>query len=323
MKPIYPILLLFLIAGCNSGKDAFDASGVFEADEVIISSEVAGKILQFPIEEGVQLKAGQEVGTVDCKNLSLQKAQVEASIDALSEKKFSAGPQNEIFKEQLKTQERQLATQREQLRILEREQLRLQNLVKANAAPSKQLDDMNGQVDVLKKQIETSQSQMDVSRRQIRSQDQQVGIQNRGILSEAKPLKERVAQLDDQLQRCIITNPTSGTVLVKYVKTNEVVTPGKPLYKLANLTEMTLRTYLTGDQLNQVKLNQTVKVLIDQNSDNYKELTGSIEWISDKAEFTPKTIQTKDERANLVYATKIRVKNDGYLRIGMYGEIRF
>jgi HlyD family secretion protein len=323
MKLLSPLILLVLVTSCTSKDDVFDASGVFEAEEIIISSEVAGKVLHFPIEEGSQLGANQEVGSIDCKNLELQKAQVEASIEALSEKQFSATPQNEIIKEQLITQEKQTATQAQQLQILEKEQTRLQNLVRANAAPAKQLDDIDGQINVLKKQIEASLSQKEVLKRQISSQNQQVAIQNRGILSETKPLKERIAQLNDQLQRCAITNPSAGTVLVKYIKTNEVVTPGKPLYKLADLSNMTLRIYLTGDQLTKVKLNQSVKVFIDQGQEELKELTGTMQWISDKAEFTPKTIQTKDERANLVYAAKVRIKNDGYLRIGMYGEIRF
>lgn len=318
----YAAIIALLLVACSSGEEQFDASGVFEADEIIISSEVAGKVLGFQQEEGDELKAGQVVGTIDCKNLSLQKTQVEYSIQALSEKKNSATPQNEITAQQLKTQEKQLATQLEQRKVLEKEQIRLRNLVNANAAPSKQLDDIEGQLAVLAKQIEATKSQTEVYRQQITSQKQQIAIQNRGIVSEAKPLQERVAQLDDQLQRCTITNPINGTLLIKYAKTNEIVTPGKPLYKLADLRTMTLRTYVSGEQLPQLKLNQPVKVLIDKGSDTYKEMKGTVDWISSKAEFTPKTIQTKDERANLVYAVKIKVKNDGYIKIGMYGEIK-
>lgn len=315
-------LSLLGLSSCNNSDQAFDASGVFEADEVVISSESMGKILSLEIEEGNTLKAGQAVGSVDCKNLNLQKAQVQASMEALSQKTNDASPQIQILKEQLVTQQRQIATQREQLRLLEREHKRLDNLVKAEAVPSKQLDDVDGQISVLKKQIETAEGQVAVVQQQIKSQQQQVSIQNRGVLSERKPLEERIAQFDDQLQRCTITNPVDGTVLVKYATTNEMTATGKALYKIADLTSLTLRAYITGDQLGKIKLNQPVKVFVDNGKDSYKEVSGVVTWISNKAEFTPKTIQTKDERANLVYATKIKVKNDGFLKIGMYGEVK-
>lgn len=321
-RSYFSLFLLISLAACKDGDQEFDASGVFEADEVVISSEAVGKILRFEIEEGSSLKAGQVIGSVDCKNLSLQKAQVEASIDALGQKTNDAAPQTQILREQLTTQQRQIATQREQLRILERERKRLDNLVKAEAVPAKQLDDVEGQIDILKKQIETTESQLAVVTQQIKSQQQQVSIQNRGVLSERKPLEERIAQFDDQLQRCNITNPMEGTVLVKYAAADEMTATGKPLYKIANLSTLTLRAYITGDQLSKVKLNQSVKVFVDNGKDDYKEVSGTVIWIASKAEFTPKTIQTKDERANLVYATKIKVKNDGYLKIGMYGEVK-
>jgi HlyD family secretion protein len=323
MNRTYLSLFLFIgLAACNGDNQEFDASGVFEADEVIISSESVGKILRFEVEEGTELKAGQVIGSVDCKNLSLQKAQVEASIDALGQKTNDAAPQTQIIREQLVLQQRQIATQREQLRILERERKRIENLVKAEAVPAKQLDDVEGQIDVLKKQIEATESQVSVLNQQIKSQQQQVSIQNRGVLSERKPLEERIAQMDDQLQRCSITNPIDGTVLVKYATADEMTATGKALYKIANLSTLTLRAYITGDQLAKIKLNQPVKVFVDNGKESYKEVSGTVTWIASKAEFTPKTIQTKDERANLVYATKIKVKNDGYLKIGMYGEVK-
>ncbi len=321
------ILLIGLVTSiflsCKSNDMESDASGVFEATEVVISSESAGKILQLAIEEGATLKAGQAVGNIDCQNLGLQKAQVEASIEALGQKQNDASPQTQILREQLITQQNQVATQKEQMRILEKEHVRLTNLVKAEAVPAKQLDDLEGQIDILKKQIITTESQAAVLRQQIKSQEQQVSIQNRGIMSERKPLQERVAQVEDQLKRCTIVNPFEGTVLVKYAEANEITAPGKALYKIADLSSLTLRAYITGEQLGKVKLNQTVKVLIDNGKEQFKEISGTIASISSKAEFTPKTIQTKDERSNLVYATKIKVKNDGFLKIGMYGEVKF
>ena len=306
----FPIVLLsvLILSACNNQNSKFDATGTFEADEVIVSSELAGRIDSFAVEEGQQVKAGKVVGTIDAVNLALQKEQVEASINALREKTLDVKPQIRLLQDQLAVQKSQLAT-------LERERQRTQNLLTADAATGKQLDDINAQIDVLK-------GQMQVTQQQIRVQQTATSTQNRGILSENKPLQKRVAQLADQLANANITNPINGTVLDKYAEQGEITAAGKALYKIADLSEMTLRAYITGDQLPQVRLGQQVKVLIDQ-GEKYKELPGTISWISDKAEFTPKTIQTKDERANLVYAMKVRVKNDGYLKIGMYGEVIF
>ena len=298
-----------LALGCKNGNDLHDASGVFEADEVIVSSEVGGKILMFKPDEGTRLSAGDSVVVIDATNIRLQKEQVEASIDALSDKTTDVGPQVQLLRDQLEVQETQMVT-------LERERQRFEKLVKADAATGKQLDDIISQIDQLKKQ-------MDVTRQQIKVQLTITGTQNRGVLSEKEPLGKRVAQLDDQLQRSVVVNPVNGTVLTKYAEAGEVTSPGKALYKVADLDIMRLKAYLTGDQLATVKLGQAVKVAVDNGKGSFRDYEGKITWISDKAEFTPKTIQTKDERANLVYAVKIDVKNDGYLKIGMYGEIRF
>ena len=311
------------IFSCKSNDQQFDASGVFDADEVIVSAEASGKILKLNIEEGASLKAGQEIGLIDGQNLSLQKSQVLASIDALGAKQNDASPQTQILHEQLSTQQAQVATQKEQLRVLDKERIRVQNLVKAEAVPSKQLDDIEGQIDILHTPVAHTVPHAAVPRQPLNSHAHPVSIQPSGLLSERKPLQERVAQFDDLLKRCTIINPNEGVVLVKYAEANEMTAAGKPLYKIADLSTLTLRAYISGDQLSKVKLNQTVKVLIDNGKDDYKELSGTVEWISTKAEFTPKTIQTKDERANLVYATKIKVKNDGFLKIGMYGEVKF
>jgi HlyD family secretion protein len=307
---------------CQSSESEFDATGVFEAEEIIVSAEATGKLLDFDISEGDILKTGQEIGRVDCKNIGLQKAQVQASMTALKLKQNDASPQIQILTKQIESQKAILATQNQQLKIMEKERQRFQNLVNDKAATAKQLDDITGQVEILKKQMESTQSQIGVTVQQIASQKEQVAIQNKGILSESQPLSVRVSQIDEQLGHCKITNPIDGTVLVKYAAAQEVTGMGKPLYKLANLETMTLRAYIAGTQLGQVKVNQAVKVFIDNGKD-YKEMSGTISWISSKSEFTPKTIQTKDERANLVYAAKIKVKNDGFIKIGMYGEVRF
>lgn len=300
---------LLAIAACSNKNGKFDASGTFEADEVIVSSELPGKILRLDAEEGQTFSKDSVVGVLDATNISLQKQQVEANIQALGEKTADVTPQVKLL-------ENQLAVQQSSLNNLLHEKTRIENLLKQDAATSKQLDDINAQVDVAKKNIAVTQQQINVQRNNI-------ATQNRSILSEEKPLEKRVAQLEDQLKRANIINPVSGTVITKYAEAGEITAAGKALYKIADLSTMTLRAYITGIQLSQVRPGQSVKVLVDNGADKYKELSGTITWISDKAEFTPKTIQTKEERANLVYAIKIKVKNDGYLKIGMYGEVKF
>jgi HlyD family secretion protein len=311
MKRILHLLTvagLSVILSCNGNANNFDASGTFEADEVIVSSELAGKILSFKIEEGMQLSNGSIVGTVDATNINLQQQQVEASISALYEKTADVTPQIQLL-------QNQLAVQQSQLDNLLHEKTRIENLLKSDAATGKQLDDINAQIDVASKS-------MNVTHQQINVQKNNIATQNRSILSETDPLKKRIAQLKDQAQRANIVNPINGTVITKYAEAGEVTSAGKALYKIADLSELNLRAYITGVQLPTIKINQRVKVLIDDGAKRFKEYSGVIIWISDKAEFTPKTIQTKEERANLVYAIKVKVKNDGYLKIGMYGEVK-
>jgi HlyD family secretion protein len=302
------LMASLLIIGCNRSESEFDASGTFEADETIVSSEMPGKILSFNVEEGMQIAKDSIVGSVDATNIDLQQQQVEASINALNEKMANVNPQVELL-------QNQLAVQQSQLDNLLHERTRIENLLKSDAATPKQLDDINSQIDVLKKGMAVTQQQINVKKNDI-------ATQNRSILSEAEPLRKRVAQLQDQQHRANIVNPVSGTVITKYAEAGEITSSGKALYKIADLSELNLRAYVTGVQLPTIKLGQQVKVMIDQGDKKYKEYTGNIIWISDKAEFTPKTIQTKEERANLVYAIKVKVKNDGYLKIGMYGEVK-
>jgi Multidrug resistance efflux pump len=305
MTRIVATALLF--AACNHNTPKFDASGTFEVDEVIVSAEQNGKILSFNVHEGQSIGQYDTVGIIDVENIALQKEQVQASIEALRDKTADVTPQVRLLQEQLAVQESQLAT-------LQRERTRTENLVKQDAATGKQLDDIVAQIDVLQKQ-------MNVTRQQIAVQQNNIYTQNRSVLSEKKPLEKRVAQLNEQLDQSKIVNPVKGTVLTKYAQAGEVTSVGKALYKIANLDTLTLRAYISGSQLPQIKLGQTVKVMIDSGAKAYREYPGTITWIADKAEFTPKTIQTKEERANLVYAIKVKVKNDGYLKIGMYGEM--
>lgn len=303
------LLIAVVFSACNNGKEKFDASGTFEADEVIVSSELNGKILALNAEEGAVLSKDSIVGTIDAVNISLQKEQVEANIQALKEKTSDVTPQVKLLQDQLSVQQTQFEN-------MQHEKSRIENLLKQDAATGKQLDDINYQADALQKQMKVTQQQINV-------QKSNVATQNRSILSEGRPLTKNIALLEEQLSKSRIVNPANGTVLTKYAEPGEITSAGKALYKIADLSVITLRAYISGTQLSQIKLGQTVKILVDDGKDKNKELPGKVTWVSDKAEFTPKTIQTKDERANLVYAIKIKVKNDGFLKIGMYGEVKF
>jgi HlyD family secretion protein len=292
----------YLIAGaalltvsCGKKGPAFDASGSFEAEETVISAEATGVIRAFSIEEGKTLKAGESVGYIDSTQLYLRKKQLEAQIAAVLSRRPDVNTQ--------------LAALEEQLSTLEREQKRVANLLKSEAATQKQLDDINAQLAVTKKQMEAQRSTLSIT--------------STGIGNEARPLELQIDQVKDQLARCRIVNPVAGVVLAKYARPFEVAAPGRALYRIADLSTMNLRAYVTGEQLAKVKLGQEVKVFTDSGEGKMKESTGTVTWINDKAEFTPKTIQTKDERANLVYAMKVKVPNDGTFRIGMYGEVKF
>jgi HlyD family secretion protein len=287
--------MAIVLAACSDAATISDASGTFEAEEVIISSEVSGAIRELKTDEGKNVKAGELLGWIDSTQLYLKKKQLQAQIRAVLSKRPHIVTQ--------------LAALQEQLKAAEREQQRVQNLFRAEAATQKQLDDINAQVDVIRRQIDAQRSSLDIS--------------SQGLVSETLPLSAQIEQLEDQLQKSKIINPLAGTVLATYAETHEVVSPGKPLYKVADLSYLDLRAYITGGQLPALKLGQKVKVLADDGDGGYKTYEGTVTWISSKAEFTPKTIQTKEERADLVYAIKVRVKNDGYLKIGMYGEVKF
>ncbi len=320
------IAIIFIginLTSCSNNESTHDATGTFESTEIIVSSEANGKVLSFTIEEGSEVKANQEVGVIDGTNLELQKNQVLASMDAIQQKQNDAGPQIEILKRQLNAADLDINTLMTQLEVIVIEQNRLKNLYKSEAATKQQLDEINGQVDILNKQILAAKSKKEVMNAQIQSARDVVKIQNRGISSEKKPMQEQIAIINNQLSKTKVLNPIDGTILTTYINAGEFVTIGKPLYKLADITEMDLRAYITGNQLPGVNIGQNVAVYIDNADGGDKSYTGQIAWISDKAEFTPKTIQTKDERSNLVYAIKIKVKNDGFIKIGMYGEVDF
>ena len=287
--------LLALFSACGNGAPKYDATGTFETTEVLVSAEASGRLLYFDIEEGMLLKAGEEVGVVDTVQLYLKKLQLEASIKSVEEQR------PDILK--------QVAATKEQISAAERERNRVANLLKVGAANQKQLDDAEDQLEVLRKQLVAQNSTLSNSHQSLTWQSSSVGIQ--------------VAQVEDQLKKCHITSPITGTVLAKYAEAGELTAMGTPLFKVADTEQMYLRAYITSEQLSQVKLGQKVTVFSDYGTDEHKQYPGVVTWISDTSEFTPKTILTKNERANLVYAVKIAVHNDGLLKIGMYGGVEF
>lgn len=284
-----------LFSACGNGAPKYDATGTFETTEVLVSAEASGRLLYFDIEEGMLLKAGEEVGVVDTVQLYLKKLQLEASLKSVEEQR------PDILK--------QVAATKEQISAAQRERNRVANLLKVGAANQKQLDDAEDQLEVLRKQLVAQNSTLSNSHQSLTWQSSSVGIQ--------------VAQVEDQLRKCHITSPITGTVLAKYAEAGELTAMGTPLFKVADTEQMYLRAYITSEQLSQVKLGQKVTVFSDYGTDEHKQYPGVVTWISDTSEFTPKTILTKNERANLVYAVKIAVHNDGLLKIGMYGGVEF
>lgn len=311
MKPLYFsfVTLALLALSCQRSAPKADAYGNFEADELIVGAEASGKIIQFSVEEAQTLNAGTVVGRIDSTQLVLKVAQLKANIRAVAAKSPAISAQLAVFEKQLNANKQQLAT-------LQREKQRIENLLKKDAVVPKQLDDLNAQ-------IEQVQRQMDVVLEQRSASDANLNTQKNGLLAEILPIQDQIAQIEDQIAKCKIVNPIDGTVLTKLAEAGEVTSFGKPLYKIANLQQIILRAYIAGDQLGSIKVGQEVKVSIDGPDKTMRDFTGKISWVSSKAEFTPKIIQTKDERVNLVYAIKILVPNDGTLKIGMPAEVHW
>lgn len=283
-----------VMAACTTGEKEYDATGTFEATETTVSAEQSGTLLTFDIEEGDSVVAGREVGLIDTTQTWLQIQQAIAS--------------KAVYQSQKPDMEAQIAATRQQLAKARREQQRYQELVADGAAPSKMLDDAANQVKVLQRQLEAQISALTTQHTTLNSQSSAVDVQ--------------VSQLRDKLRKCHIVVPLSGTVLEKYVEQDEFVAVGKPLFKLADTRQMFLRAYVTSAQLQHIKVGRQVKVFADYGNGQKKEYAGTVSWISSRSEFTPKTILTDDERADLVYAVKVAVVSDGYIKIGMYGELK-
>lgn len=303
MKTTIRIFLLPLMAGilsvtvtsCKDTDGANDASGTFEATEVTVSSEASGRIVSLDVQEGGILSAGQTCGMVDTVMLYLQKRQLEAGVEAAMSR--------------YRDMKTQTAYIREEIEVNRREADRVRNLIAADAANTKQLDDINSSIRLLETRLAATEADI---------------IQNNAAAeAEAASYRAQIDQIEESLRRCRIVSPVDGTVLVKYAEAGELASAGKPLFKVADLHRMNLRAYITASQLTSVRIGQKVKVYADSGDKGVREYEGTVSWISDQSEFTPKTIQTRDERANLVYAIKVSFENDGYVKIGMYGDLKF
>lgn len=292
MKRIVYIAAVVLAASCGTEAE-FDAQGTFEATEVVVSSEATGRILNFEVEEGMAVEANQMVGAIDSVQLHLQRKQLVAQQSAL------LGSRPDV-KKQVAALREQIAKQNEELR-------RVENMLKDGAATKKQKDDIEAQIKILESQLDATLSTLDKN--------------TSTINNNSAALEAQIAALDDRISKCRIISPVGGTVLVKYAEAGELASVGKPLMKIADLDNIYLRAYFTSDQLAKVNLGDEVKVVADFGGEERYDYTGRVAWISSESEFTPKTIQTKDSRANLVYAVKIAVENDGRLKIGLAGEV--
>lgn len=302
-------LLAAAFISCSNDKNDYDASGIFETTEVIVSAKSAGELVRLGVEEGQTLKAGDVVGSIDANQLELKKTQLDANKKQLGSNK--AATNSHVL-----DLEKQVAGIQQQIKNAQNEKARYQALLKDGAATRKQVDDIQYQISVLQKQLAATKEQIQASNQSFSSQSSGIDAQMQGVDAQK-------AQIDDQIANTLVKSPIDGTVLAKYAEQGEYAAPGKALFKVADIGNMKLRAYITAGQLTALKLGQKVKVYADQGEKGRKEYEGTVTWISDRAEFTPKTIQTRDERANLVYAIKIAVRNDGLIKRGMYGDVKF
>ena len=284
-----------VLTGCNANRSGYDAEGYFESMEVTISAESSGKILYFNAEEGADVEAGTLLGCIDTVQLYLTRMQLAKSAESVLKNRPDIAKQVQAMKEQLKT--------------LEREKDRVARLLADGAATQKQMDDIESQIAVMEVQLDAQETALENSVSSLDAQSSSIGMQ--------------IAQIDDKLAKCRISSPVSGTVLTKYAEAGEFVAAGRPLFKVADLDRVYLRAYVTSAQLSEIKIGQQVKVYSDYGKGYSKEYPGTVTWISSQSEFTPKNIQTDDERRNLVYAIKVAVGNDGLIKLGMYGGIVF
>lgn len=291
---LIPAVAAMMLTACGDKDAEYDASGVFETTEVIVSAKGTGEIVSLNIEEGQTVKADQLLGELDMTQLTLKRQQLNAGKDAAASRRLDTG--------------RQVASLRQQIANLKAEHARFKALLKDGAATQKQVDDIGYQIATLQKQLAAT--------------NEQVSTSNRSIDGQSTGFDAQIGQVDDMMRQARITSPIDGVILSKYAERGEYAVPGRALFKVGDVSDMKLRAYITAEQLTGLKIGQKVTVYADQGTKERKAYEGTVSWISSEAEFTPKTIQTRDERSNLVYAIKIAVKNDGLIKRGMYGDVK-
>ncbi len=338
MKKVFLLATFaFIMASCGEDKKDYDATGTFEATEVTVSAESSGQLISFNVAEGQLLNGGITVGQIDSRQLTLKRAQLATSNDQLvathgqldANKRQLAANRQATASKQLDLK-KQVASIRQQIANQQRERQRFSELLRDGAVPRKQVDDIDYQIQVLQKQLAATEEQIASQNAALAEQNKGIAAQIDGINSQQAGVSAQQAgvcaqqaQLDDQIAHTFVKSPLTGTVLEKYAEQGEFVSIGKPLFKIADTKRMFIRAYITSEQLKDVHLGQKVKVMADYGNGQKKQYNGVVTWISSRSEFTPKTIVTDNERADLVYAVKIQFQNDGYVKIGMYGEVKF
>lgn len=338
MKKVFLLAsLAFIMASCGEDKKDYDATGTFEATEVTVSAESSGQLISFNVAEGQLLDGGITVGQIDSRQLTLKRAQLATSNDQLvathgqldANKRQLAANRQATASKQLDLK-KQVASIRQQIANQQRERQRFSELLRDGAVPRKQVDDIDYQIQVLQKQLAATEEQIASQNAALAEQNKGIAAQidginsqQAGVSAQQAGVRAQQAQLDDQIAHTFVKSPLSGTVLEKYAEQGEFVSIGKPLFKIADTKRMFMRAYITSEQLKDVRLGQKVKVMTDYGNGQKKQYNGVVTWISSRSEFTPKTIVTDNERADLVYAVKIQFQNDSYVKIGMYGEVKF
>jgi len=295
MKRIILILSLVTLFSCNKEDHTADAFGNFESDEIILSSEVNGRVTELLIDEGSTIKLNDKLLQIDTTQLNLQKLNLIANSESINAKVQDIPSQLSVFQKKLE--------------ILEREKNRFSNMLKSGSATQKQLEDIVGEIEFTIKQMEATKVKLNEA--------------NRGILSQKNPINEQLKLIDDQIKRATVVAPFEGTIINKYINKDEFARIGTPLLKIANTKKMFLKAYIDGNNLSKVKIGSFAEIFIDGDKGEFKKYKGKVTFVSDKAEFTPKIVQTKEQRVNLVYSVKILVENDGSIKIGMPGEVKF
>lgn len=316
------IALAMALTACGSGEKEFDATGTFEATEVTVSAKASGELRSFSIVEGQDVEKDMVLGGIDVTQLRLKKDELSTAYSQLGANQRQLDATKSVNSSRQLDLEKQVGVIKQQIANARRERQRYSELVADGAVPRKQLEEIDYQIKVLEKQLAATVDQLTATNSSLDNQNLATDAQIGGIDAQRRGIEAQQAQIDDQISNATVKSPIAGTVLEKYVEQGEFVTTGKPLFKVADTRNMFLRAYITSAQLEKIKLGQKVTVMSDYGDNKGKSYEGTVAWISERSEFTPKTIQTDDERADMVYAVKIAVRNDGLLKIGMYGKVK-